>query len=120
MKYKGKITRHIEMCCGHWPQFHDERGLHGDKKQFWNWDWTINFGHKTKIKHLLIWNDDGEVLYDNSWTISHHRSLNISGDFVYPEEVPMQVWGEIMFMNNHLNCELETDEIVEALKNEKS
>lgn len=67
-KYIGQLQMHAEQGCGLWPQFHDDRGLHGDKKQYWNWDYTINFGKGTKLSRLVIYNENDEVLYDGSWT----------------------------------------------------
>jgi len=110
MKYTGLITMHSEMCCGQWPQFHDNRGLHGDKNQFWNWDYTINFGKHTKIQRLFIWDNDGVILYDGPWNF-----------FAYYDQMPMSkevhpdYWLSL-FWNGHMNCEIETDEVLEADK----
>lgn len=102
MKYKGKIQMHFEQGCGEWPQFHDDRGRHGDKLQFWNWDYTINFNWKTKLDKLFIYSDDGEVLYDESFS---SRNPIQAGAIDY-----------ILKTNNQLNCEIETDEVLEAFK----
>ena len=108
MKYTGLITMHFEMGCGQWPQFHDNRGLHGDKNQFWNWDYTINFGKHTKIKRLFIWDDDGVVLYDDPWTF-----LAYYDNIPMPSEINPGYWLRLPWYNN-LNCEIETDEVLKA------
>lgn len=68
MIYKGQLAYHTEQGCGAWIQFHDNRGLHGDKKQYWNWDWTINFSNDTKLKNIKVINNDGEEVYNGPWT----------------------------------------------------
>lgn len=112
MKYKGDITIMFEQGCECWPQFHDYRGRHGDKLQYWNWDWTINFGKETKIKNLKIWNDKNELIYNNSWTYDCEKTLF----FPSPKElISVDEWYSKLTYK-HYRCELETDEVLDALK----
>jgi len=68
MVYKGQLAYHTEQGCGGWIQFHDDRGLHGDENQYWNWDWTINFCKDTKLENIQIFNMKDEELYNGPWT----------------------------------------------------
>lgn len=111
MKYKGQITLHTEMCCGAWPQFHDDRGLHGDEKQYWNWDWTINFGRDTEIKNLKIWDKDDNLVYDDSWTFCRRSTASNKYYIPCPYEMPPEEWLSIIG-HEHLRCEVETDEVL--------
>ena len=54
-KYFGEFIIHSEMGCGSWLQFHDNRGLHGEYNQYWNWDWTLNFNKRShwEVKMFL-------------------------------------------------------------------
>jgi hypothetical protein len=113
VKYSGKLACHTEMGCGSWPQFHDDRGLHGDNNQYWNWDWTINFGKKTKIDKLTLYDKDNNVVYDGTWTFDRVKTLN-NRCFSSPKEIEPIEWSEMV--SDDLRAEVETDEIVEALK----
>ena len=115
MKYKGQLTMHSEMCCGAWPQFHDDRGLHGENKEYWNWGWTINFSHKTKINNITIFDDDGLVLYNGPWT-GDRKKTSDNNYFACPKEMGAETWKE--FVSKKLKCIIETDEVVDALKNQ--
>jgi hypothetical protein len=115
MKYTGELTYHTEMCCGAWPQFHDYRGLHGDEKQYWNWDWTINFGKQTKIKRLTLFDNDGIIHYDGPWTFSRKNTAALNY-FSAPKEIEPIKWWKIIHKKNNLKAEVITDEIVDALK----
>ena len=113
MKYVGQITMHIEMCCGAWPQFHDDRGLHGDNNQYWNWDWTINFGKQTKIDNLKIWDKEGNLLYDDSWTYSRDNTCANQHYIPCPIEMDANEWLNIMYSrDSHFVCEVETEEVL--------
>lgn len=68
MIYKGELQLHREQGCGSWMQFHDDRGLHGDKKQYWDWHWTINFERNTKLKNIMVTNAKGVEVYNGPWT----------------------------------------------------
>ena len=114
MKYVGQIGVHTEMCCGSWPQFHDDRGLHGDKNQYFNWDWTINFNKNTKIKSLKIYDDKNKLIYNNSWTFDKFHNVG-SNYYPCPKEMPQLEWMTLL-PNKHLKCKMETDEVVDALK----
>lgn len=109
-KYKGQLTAHVEMCCGTWPQFHDDRGLHGDKKQYFSWPWTINFGSKTQIDRLVIYDTDDSVLYEGPWTYSRKNSAE---GFPSPKEIDAIQWHVLCSRN--LRTIIETTEVVEAL-----
>ena len=113
MLYKGQITIHSEMCCGSWPSFHDDRGLHGDKKQYWNWDWTINFNKKTKIDKITIFDADDNIVYTGSWTFDRTKIMEVNY-MVAPKEIELDKWLEYLYKD--YRCEIETDELVDALK----
>lgn len=98
MKYIGQIYMHYEQSCGSWPQFHDKRGCHGPNSEFWSWNYTINFNWKTKIKKLIIWDEDGVLLYDDTF------------ESIYMAQV--DTLNRILSRNIILNCEIETDEIL--------
>ena len=108
--YKGQLVMHSEMGCGMWIQFHDDRGLHGDKKQFWNWDWTINFNKKTKIDHIKIL-IKGEIVYEGKFTYSH----SLRGVYM-PSEIEEKEWFKILQTKNV--CEIKTSHKVKALGGE--
>lgn len=110
MKYEGQITLHSEMCCGVWPQFHDNRGLHGDNNQFWDWGWTINFGKKTKIKNMKIWDTKDNLIYDNSWTFDRQKTCSNKNYIPCPKEISVNDWFEIIYTHEHLKCEIEAEE----------
>jgi len=114
-KYKGQITRMFEQGCGHWPQFHDDRGLIDGK--YWNWDYTINFGRNTEIKNLKIWDEDDNLIYDDSWTFSKPKTT-LFGYFPSPEEIKGEDWMKVMDYRT-LRCEMETEEVLDALKDKK-
>jgi hypothetical protein len=116
LKYKGQIEFHAEMCCGSWPQFHDDRGLHGDKNQYWNWDWTINFNKKTKLDNLTVYGNDESILYCGTWTFNSKNTLK-NGGLVSPFEIDPEKWMEYVFKG--CKCSIETDELVKALREDK-
>jgi hypothetical protein len=107
MKYSGEITMMSEQGCGAWPQFHDYRGLHGANKEFWSWNWTINFNKDTKIKNLKIWDDDANLIYNDSWSFGGFNKYHL----VYPKEVDSKKWFRILG-TDHKKCEIECDEIL--------
>ena len=107
-KYTGKITMHFEMGCGHWAQFHDDRGLSGDTNQFWDWSYTINLTKK-KIERLFIYNDDGVVLYDGPWTYDRKNTCNTEYYIPSPKEISGPDWLKIFTHQEYLNCEIETE-----------
>ena len=118
MKYTGLLTLHFEQGGGPWPQFHDDRGLHGDEKEYWSWDWTINFGKKTKIESLIMWDKSGEVVYNNSWTFSKENTAE-NGYISSPKEIPAAEWKKLLITRMYYTARIITDEIVDALKPKK-
>ncbi len=111
MKYNGQLALHSEQGCGSWVQFHDDRGLYEDNKQYWNWDWTINFDKKSKVNNIQIFNDIGTVVYDGPLTFSRGRHR---GHVYYPNEMEYQDW--CSYSLRQFKCTIETDEVVDALK----
>lgn len=114
MIYEGQITLHREMGCGAWPQFHDDRGLHGDKNQYWNWDWTINFIDKSlKIKKAILFDRFGSKLYEGPLNYSRENSIMTTTHIWCPKEVDRTVW-----LNHvcHYQCKMiiETDEVLKG------
>lgn len=114
IKYTGQLTYHMEMGCYPWPQFHDDRGLNGDKLQYWNWEWTINFDKKTKLANIKIYNKKNEMVYDGPWT---YCKVNTSQNnyFTSPKEVPPKEW--IKWCAYNFTAIIEAEQIVDALKN---
>lgn len=117
MKYKGQLCLHSEMCCGIWPQFHDDRGLYGDNNEFWSWDWTINFNKHTKLDNIKIFDKYGKVLYNGPWTYSKINTMKNSC-IESPEEIDPEQW--LNWLGDMVHCEIETDELVDALKEKKN
>ena len=95
------------MCCGCWPQFHDDRGLHNGNQ--FNWNYTINFNKNTKIPNLKIFDKDGKVLYNDSWSYSREKTLTQPQYLPSPEEMDLKEWMEIMNMGE-LKAEITTDQ----------
>ena len=120
MKYAGQLAYHIEMCCGAWPQFHDNRGLHGDKNQYWDWNWTINFQKGIKINNIQIIDNDGNTVYNGPWTYSRKNTSVITNGFgnpIYfpsPEEIDPHEWAD--FCRKGYSAFIDSDEVVDALK----
>ena len=108
---------HTEMCCGAWPQFHDDRGLHGENNEYWNWAWTINFGKKTKLKNITFFDKDGTELYSGPWTYDSKKARGSQYAMVAPKEMSAEAWQELVY--KRLKCTIETDELVDALKEEE-
>lgn len=98
--YSGTITIHREMGCGTWPQFHDDRGLYGDKNQYWDWDWTINFNDDLeKIDFIKIYDlKSEEVIYCGTLTLDPIHTL-FAGIWC-PDEISKNRWMDIL-NNNH-------------------
>ena len=117
MKYTGQLEIHYEMGCGCCPQFHDDRGLHGDKKQYWSWAWTINFNKGTKIDKLILLDKQGDEIYNGTWTYSRIRTGKTLSYFPTPEEMSFEQW--VTLINKTNKAIVETDEVVDALKEEK-
>lgn len=112
-KYKGQLSYHMEMGCGCWPQFHDDRGLHGDNNQYWNWDWTINFQKKCKLDNIKIFDHDGEVVYDGPWTWNRQKTGHAPAYFSCCDEIDTETW--IEYCRKGYRAEIETDLVVRAL-----
>jgi len=116
VKYSGTLSIHYEQGCGSWAQFHDYRGLHGDKNQFYNWDFTINFGKNENLKNIKIFDNDDKIIYDGAWTFSRINTSN-NNYFTSPEEIPAEEWREIC--SNDYKCEIEADFIIKGLEEKK-
>jgi len=113
-KYIGQLKAHSEMCCGAWPQFHDDRGLHGENNEYWNWDYIINFGKDTKIKKLIVFDKDGKEIYNDSWTYDREGTCFSPFYFPTPKEMVCDEW--LMVCSKAHKAIVETDEILEADK----
>ena len=120
-KYKGQLTLHSEMGCGVWAQFHDDRGLHGDKNQYWSWDWTINF-NKDSIERIIIYDEQDRVLYDGPYTYSRIKlkeqyKKGNNYPICFPKEIDYDKWFNYCVRN--LRMEIETKFTVDALMNQE-
>jgi len=114
MKYKGKLNIATEMCCGSWLQFHDDRGLYGDDNQFWSWKWTLNFNKRSKVDSVKIYDKDENIVYSGSFTFD---KIDFKTDIACPKEITIE--NAYKYFGERYNCEIETDELVDALKDDK-
>ncbi len=83
----------------------------------WSWGWTINFGKKTKIDRLILYDKDNNVVYDGKWTYDRQKTCEDDRFFPTPKEIDFQPWWKLV--RKDLRAEIETDEIVDALKENK-
>lgn len=113
-EYKGQLAYHREMGCGSWPQFHDDRGLHGSKNEYWDWNWTINFQKHCKLDNIKIIDHDGNVVYNGSWTWSRSKTGHAPGYFSSCEEIDTKEWME--YCNKGYRAEIKTHIVVMALQ----
>lgn len=83
-RYVGQMRIHVEMCCGAWIQFHDNKGLNSNGTQ-WSWDFTINF---SKLNSFIQY---GIIEYKNKTIKSSLTFSNISEfELLYPKEIPIE------------------------------
>jgi hypothetical protein len=118
MKYHGQLAYHIEMCCGCWPQFHDDRGLHGDKNQYWDWNWTINFPKRCFLDNITIFDLEGNEVYSGTWTWDRIKTGKSLTYFSCPSEIDYKEW--MIWCSKGYRATIETDIIVSALKEKES
>lgn len=119
MRYEGIILLFAKTGQGATPRFCDDRGLSGPDDSILNPNWSIKFGRRTRIKKLKIWDKEGCLVYNDSWRWDFDNTWANDG-IVSPREMkPGKWWGILKRTDDGFRAEIETDEIVPALKESK-
>lgn len=119
-RYSGNLELYFEtgmeqMGC----IFHDDRGLHGENKQFKSLEWAHFFGKYYEYA-IRIFKKDGSIAYEGSLTLDRHKLAKASYSFSFlPEEMPAHEWVEfcdqehraVLYTNDVTLAEVQTYDI---------